>query len=143
MSIQWRDQLSIDGSVIDSDHKMLIEIINKYEDAINCNIASKVIKDLLRSLYDYSMAHFKREEEFHVAVQYPFAATHKNEHRNLMRKLGEIIELYQDHIGTPDALKTSYEVARLLKDWLLNHIIGSDLRIRPYVDNMKKYERAN
>ena len=31
MSLVWRDQLSVGNNVIDSDHKYLIEIINRVE----------------------------------------------------------------------------------------------------------------
>jgi len=34
MALVWRDQLSVGNNVIDSDHKHLIEIINKVEQSL-------------------------------------------------------------------------------------------------------------
>jgi len=35
MSLYWRDQLSVGNDLIDSDHKYLIEIINRAEASLN------------------------------------------------------------------------------------------------------------
>ena len=141
MSIQWREKLSVDASFIDNEHKKLIMLVNMFEAAVERKEGAGAVDKILRSLYDYTKEHFQHEEDFQNKVSYPFAAAHKNEHRCLMRRLGEIISLYQERADGQNQNEVLKEVMSLLKDWLIQHIIGSDLKMKPYVENVRKYER--
>jgi len=69
MSLYWRDQLSVGNDLIDSDHKYLIEIINRAEASLNAK-SRRELAQALDSLDQYSRVHFAREEKIADAAGY-------------------------------------------------------------------------
>jgi len=73
-------------------------------------------------------------------IDFPFYDSHKREHEELIEKLSQII----------DELKMSQEssyntVARhtavLLREWLVDHVLHSDLRMKVFVDALRDQGR--
>jgi hemerythrin len=133
--------MSVDDSVIDDDHKVLIDLVNAIEGAVNKKLTVAALDRSLMLLKHYALEHFKREEALQRAVHYPFYQAHACEHRDLVKRLEAIIA----HRG---AAQSGYEitvVAReildLLKEWLIEHILHTDLRMRPYVAQMRPYRQ--
>jgi len=141
MTIQWRQEMAIDDSVIDEDHKLLIEIVNTFEVALSRKLAPETIDQGLKLLKHYALEHFKREEELQRAVQYPFFEAHSREHRDLVKKLGAIIAHRTAAHSKIDMADVAKEILDLLKEWLVCHILQTDLRMRPYVAQMKPYRQ--
>ena len=137
MTILWRREMAVDGSVIDEDHKLLIEFINSFELTLTRKPGPGDIERSLRVLKDYAAEHFGREEELQRVSQYPFYDAHAREHRDLIKKLDGIIDHHKMAASRSDVSTVTNELIGLLKDWLVHHIIQSDLRMRPYVEKMK------
>jgi len=137
MSIEWREELSIDKGPIDDDHKHLVMIINKYEAAANQQrVDFDLILRLLRELRDYTEEHFAREEELQVRALYPFHDAHKHEHADLVRKFDEMVIRFKEvrqGAGGPAFVR---DLGKFLRQWLIDHIINSDRRMIPYVKRM-------
>ena len=142
MSIQWRKEMAVDESVIDEDHKLLIEIVNSFEAAISRKLAPETIDQGLKLLKHYTVEHFRREEELQRAAQYPFFDAHAREHRDVIKKLDNIVAHRRAAATRADISDVAKEIINLLKDWLVNHIIQSDLRMRPYVAQMKNLRQT-
>ena len=142
MSIQWRKEMAVDESVIDEDHKLLIEIVNSFEAAISRKLAPETIDQGLKLLKHYTVEHFRREEELQRAAQYPFFDAHAREHRDVIKKLDNIVAHRRAAATRADISDVAKEIINLLKDWLVNHIIQSDLRMRPYVAQMKNHRQT-
>ena len=141
MGIQCRQDMAIDESVIDEDHKLLIEIVNTFEVALTRKLAPQTVDHGLKLLRHYALEHFRREEELQRAVQYPFAEAHAREHRDLVKKLGAIIAHRTAAASKVDIAEVATEILDLLKEWLVCHILQTDLRMRPYVAEMKPYRQ--
>ena len=137
MPIQWRKEMAVDEAIIDEDHRFLIDIVNKFEAAISRRCDKCTIDVGLKSLKHYSLEHFKREEDLQRAAQYTFYDAHSHEHRDLIKKLDGIIVRYHSASTGTDVEFVSKELSELLRDWLVKHIIQSDLRMRPFVTKMK------
>ena len=142
MSIQWRKEMAVDDSVIDEDHKLLIEIVNTFEAAISRKLAPETIDQGLKLLKHYTVEHFRREEELQRAAQYPFFVAHAHEHRDVIKKLDAIAAHRQSAATKADIAVVAKEVIDLLKDWLVHHIIQSDMRMRPYVAEMMIHRQS-
>ncbi|MEI6557347.1 MAG: bacteriohemerythrin [Rhodospirillaceae bacterium] len=142
MTIQWRKEMAVDDSVIDEDHKLLIEIVNTFEAAINRKLAADTIDQGLKLLKHYTVEHFRREEELQRSAQYPFFEAHAREHRDVIKKLDGIIAHRRTAANRADISVVAREIIDLLKDWLVHHIIQSDLRMRPYVAQMKAHRQT-
>jgi hemerythrin len=137
--IEWRDKMSIDdGGVIDQDHKHLIEIINRFERMAADGLDRGEATEILYALKFYTETHFGREEQLQNLINFPEAADHHQEHQELIKALDDVIVHLQqsDDAVLPDVHR---ETANLLHDWLIGHILHSDLKMRVYVGHMKKF----
>jgi hemerythrin len=161
MSIQWRDEMAIDQGVIDQDHRALISIINAFCEARVDRDELPRLERIIAKLEHYAAAHFGREEALQRIVQYAYLDAHHHEHADLIRQLETVRrDLLRLHGGgalpqtseTPSSsdveptheeiVRAHAEVAELLHHWLVDHIIKSDLRMKPYTAKMATHARA-
>ena len=127
--IQWRESLSVGNEMIDNDHKKIFDIIN------DCQYAFE-IRDLralqysFERLYKYADEHFDREINLQRAIHYPLFRPHMDEHDALRRRLTHIRD---QAMACGPRRQIREEISDLLRDWLLDHIIKEDLKMRPYL----------
>ncbi len=126
--ITWGSEFSVGINSIDEQHKKLVGYVNELNDAMAQGKGKDVLEKILGSLVDYTKTHFAHEERLFKAHAYPEGSTHKAKHDELTKK---VIQFQKDlHDG-----KTvmSVEIMAFLKDWLLNHIKGTDMKYSPYL----------
>lgn len=128
MALEWREQLSVGNDLLDSDHKYLIEIINRAENGLRKRSLSEV-SDALDRLFRYSIMHFSREEKIAVAVGYSHAAHLHESHEGLLRGLDKVRQAVGDE--WTDASVEGF--GTFLRDWLINHVIKEDMLMRPFL----------
>jgi hemerythrin len=162
MSIQWREEMAIDHGPIDQDHRTLIAIINEFCDTAPTAATVSRLQAILDKLSRYTAVHFRREEGLQTEAEYPYADAQHHEHMELIRRLATIREQLAKLTGAPDdstgvsradqptATSTPNkpvgdiaavhaDVEAFVHDWLIDHIIRSDLRMKPYVAKMAQY----
>lgn len=139
MSIAWRDAMCVGEPMVDEDHKHLIDLINAFELAISGGgkIDHKKIARVLLGLVEYTGEHFAREEELQRAIRYPYHESHCRSHRDVLKKLSDIVTEYSLTPAGPKRERMVRDLAGFLKEWLVDHIIQSDLRMKPYVLQMR------
>jgi len=136
MSIAWREAMCVGDSTIDGDHKHLVDMINEFESAISGHIDHRKVAHVLLGLVEYTGQHFAREEEIQLKIRYPFSESHRRQHRDVLKKLSVVLAEYTaSHGEIRDTMIRS--MTDFLKEWLVDHIIESDLRMRPYVLKMQ------
>jgi len=133
MTVQWREAMSVGDPVIDADHKHLVDMINEFESAVAGAINHKQIAHVLLGLVDYTGAHFKREEEIQVEVRYPYYDSHRHSHRDVLKKLTSIVQVYIQAKGL-ERDRLIRDLGAFLREWLVDHIIQSDLRMKPFIE---------
>jgi hemerythrin len=138
--IRWRPAMAVDSGIIDDDHRHLIDIINSfsYHRARGRPALPQAI-DCLNSLKFYAETHFAREERLQCLVNYPDHRHQHDQHRELMTALHAMIWRAERTLTESDASGIVEDLGTLLRRWLLNHIIGSDLRMKPYAKAMNRY----
>ncbi|MBC8552081.1 MAG: hemerythrin family protein [Candidatus Brocadiales bacterium] len=119
--IKWNDKYSAGISIIDEEHKKLIEIINKAITASRHKDNSTEIMGILREMSDFAQTHFATEETYMLECGYPDYEHHKKEHQDF---LIETIA-FLDDAAKGDSL-LAYEVLEHLKVWFVSHIQGTD-----------------
>jgi hemerythrin len=137
--VRWRPSMAIDGGLIDEDHRHLIDIVNRYDDALargGSGLADAA--DILQALKFYADTHLEREEWLQRLVGFPGRQAHHDGHRELMARLDGIM------IRTVSATaSSSAEVVRdlrqLLRGWLLQHILTEDLPMKRYGPLMQRH----
>jgi len=118
---EWREEYSVNVDEIDQQHKKLIQMINDLHTAMKEKKAKDVIEDVLKRMESYVEEHFNTEEKYFDKFDYPEAEEHIQEHDQFVEKVEEFIEDYMD-----GKMMLSMKLINFLKDWLTNHIKGTD-----------------
>lgn len=139
MPITWRDEMSIDGGVIDNDHKSLIGLINDVEYIQAGPGLPKQVTVILTRLAAYAQAHFEREERLQSAVGYPLRDPHHFRHMALMHELDAMHAEWQIARAPKDMVAFHVRLCDFLRHWLMSHVIKDDLPMRPYVAEMRRH----
>jgi hemerythrin len=130
--IKWLDTFSVGVEEIDIQHKKLIEIINELIDHRDVNSDSEVISETLNKMTDYIKYHFSYEEEYLKEINYPELVIHELEHLDFIEKTTNFC------IGTLNVEKNiSEDILQFLKDWLINHILKSDMKYKEYKETLQ------
>lgn len=125
----WSKDYSVGIRLIDNDHKALVEAINNLHEAIQMDDPDREVDVALSFLARYVREHFQREEQLMADYGYPDLLPHKATHRKLARTVHAIRKVHAQHPGQFDYDK----LMGFLRDWLLHHIVGSDMKYVPYL----------
>jgi hemerythrin len=130
--IGWGKRYLLNYKIIDEQHKSLISNINKLFDLLSGNSSDVMILRIGRDLADYSIEHFKTEEDLMALYNYPEASEHINSHNNLRNKIKKIIV----HIKNGNMEFISVSLLKFLLDWLQDHILVEDKKLAEYLNNL-------
>jgi hemerythrin len=128
MGLQWRDQLSVGNDLIDSDHKYLIDIINKVEVSMKANNRVELMA-ALEELEHYGSTHFEREELVAKAVGYPNVDQLHDSHVKLIVSLSKV----KNELGDNWTDEAQVQFTTFLRDWLIQHVIKEDIPMKPWM----------
>ncbi len=119
--MNWKDDYSVNVGMIDQQHKKLISLLNDLYDGLREQKGKDVVGKVLGDLVSYTEAHFTSEERLMKTHGYPAYLQHKVEHDALTSK---VVAFQKDF----NAGRTSVpvELLHFLRDWLSNHILGTD-----------------
>lgn len=137
MAIEWREAMSVGILQLDDDHKALLRSINLFASVAGKSGRDKEVEAILKSLFVYTKEHFSREEKAMFAARYPYLEAHKREHVLLVQQVTDLFGRYITEDRADRRQTLSGEIAEFLRDWLIGHIMGSDMRYKPYVKNMR------
>ena len=119
--MKWSDNLSVQVKEIDQQHQKLIELINNLHEAMLQKQTKQVISKILDELAAYTVYHFQNEERYMEKFNYSGLLSHKIEHESFVNKVEEFQKNYE-----AGKLGLSMEIMAFLKDWVSNHIMGTD-----------------
>lgn len=128
----WNASLSVGHPLLDSDHRILIDLLTQLFDATETGQAHAVVDSVLSVLTEYTEHHFRREEGLLAEAGYPHLDEHRDEHRSFEHRLRELTE--RRRAGERGVLNE--QVADLLKKWLTEHIQVSDNSYRPWMERV-------
>ncbi|MBN1302252.1 MAG: hemerythrin family protein [Melioribacteraceae bacterium] len=126
--IKWKSTYSIGIKVIDDQHKKLIEILNDLFEAHKLGTRKELITSALEKHTDYLLYHFKTEEDILRENNCPGLEEHIEEH-NIFRS--QISNFLSD--TKKGNLLLSIKTIDYLKDWTINHILGTDKEYGEYL----------
>ena len=128
--LSWSDSLAIGIEEIDRHHQELIDIRNKLVDCCKLDNAphSETFHNILADLFEYSRTHFCAEEALMQSIDYPDLASHQDEHHQFIE---HIVDL---SIATRKDPRVHDKALDVLTDWLVTHLLQTDLRIRNHID---------
>lgn len=126
---EWKDIYSVNIKTVDDQHQMLVASLNELFEAMRSREANAVISGILKGLIDYVGVHFSYEESLMQKHNYPGYAQHKKEHEAFVAKVSDFVEKQK-----AGKLMLSMEVMNFLKQWLKDHIMGSDKKYSPFLN---------
>lgn len=119
--LNWNESLSVKINSIDDQHKKLIELINRFYEQVSHRTNDENISILIKGMKEYTQMHFDYEERYMQQFSYPDYTAHKREHDLFIAKVADVEEKF-----SKGKVILSFEITSFLKDWIKNHIQGSD-----------------
>ncbi|HOV91014.1 MAG TPA: bacteriohemerythrin [Syntrophorhabdaceae bacterium] len=125
--IEWDNSLNVNIAEIDKQHQKLVSMINELNEAMIKRQGKDIVGKIIEGLVSYAGTHFATEEKYFDMYRYPGALSHKKEHADFVKRVGEFQEGFKN-----GNLALTIEVMRFLKDWLTKHIMGTDKKYGPF-----------
>lgn len=132
--IVWSDDMSVGCKALDDDHKVLIQALNDFIDAVDNDEGVFVTDGIFSVLADYTDYHFTREEMIMEACGYTDIVSHKNTHAALKEQLMDSRTRYMHN---PNA-ELEDHVRKFLTHWLQDHILVKDMKYRQDLEKCGK-----
>lgn len=106
---------------MDTQHKKLIDLINKLYNVIRKNESIGIVDDVLKEMIKYGEIHLKNEEDLLKDNNYPDITNHIAQHQYYLEKLDAIMT---ESIREKElAAKDTYA---FLREWWMTHIVAED-----------------
>ncbi len=128
--IKWYDKYSENISLIDVQHKNLIEIINKAGMVEKSSNSPKDVLKILDEMTEFALKHFETEEHYMDKFHFSGYRSHKNLHIDFIKTIID----YKNRAVNGDFQIASKTLEYLVK-WYVNHIQVTD---KEYIDFFKK-----
>jgi hemerythrin len=125
----WEDSFSVNIGVIDMQHKKLVSMVNDLHQAMMEGSGKDKLGSILSNLVGYTRGHFTTEERLMRTHAYPDFLAHKSEHDHLTEKVMDLQRGFRSN-----EVGLTIEVMEFLKDWLRDHILGSDKKYSPFLN---------
>lgn len=125
--LEWTSDLNTGIGLIDDQHKVLVDYINRMHDA-NLQGEKKVVGEVLQGLIDYTVKHFSEEEEMMRKAGYELVDLHAQIHTKFVDKIAQFQSQFRN------GQEVMGELLALLERWLFMHIRVND---GGYVSTMK------
>ncbi|MHC4222495.1 MAG: bacteriohemerythrin [Planctomycetota bacterium] len=127
--IEWDPSFSVGVKLLDTQHKQIIEMVNRLISDADTTVRSETVSELLTRLTKYANEHFQTEERLLREHGYPDLARHEERHKAFRK---QVVDLCQDAMAHVDSVPE--ELLRFLKDWWTEHILKSDLECRSFFE---------
>lgn len=134
--IQWDSQYEMGIGIIDEQHKELVRITGQLSDLLTNAVQGEDIYDemveIIGALTEYTVYHFKYEEELFEQFDYEYKESHIAEHNKL------IAEIQSLDLRAVDEDQVTYgkKILKFLITWVFKHISGSDFLYRElFIEN--------
>lgn len=123
--ISWSDAFLIGIEELDFEHRRLIEDINELHRELLARADVARIGDTLSRILSRMQAHFALEEHVMLSHKYPHYAEHKAEHERLLDDYTDLMTKCERDRALPERDK----VERVLRDWIVDHIVTTDRKM--------------
>ena len=119
----WNDNLSVSIPLIDEQHKMLLQHLADFSEAVAAHHGASEIAGTLDFLVDYMDFHFKTEEKHMRANDYPGLEPHLERHGEFTRTLDGLAEDFKEEGATASLAEA---VNTMLINLFIKHIEAVD-----------------
>ncbi len=118
-AMKWDRNLNVDVEIIDDQHKILFDLANDLNNALNMGMSKQVIDTLFAVIMSYAFKHFETEENL-IREESSFS-THCYFHYQLLKQLHEYSVDFRNNRAV------EVDPGEFLENWLLKHIKECDI----------------
>lgn len=121
----WKENYETGVEVFDDQHKKLFDIANRLykllEEDVYVDKYNKIL-EIIEELKNYTVYHFKEEEEYMYKIGYKKFFSHKVQHDDFINQFSKI------NLERIDKGQDSYirETLEFIYNWIVNHILKTD-----------------
>jgi len=127
--VKWTEKYSTGNALVDAYHHIFFQMVEEFSATLTDENAPPM-QERIAFLVDYTFMHFDSEESMMEKAGYPDLEAHCETHQRFKEKVKAIQLEYQTH---PETMKAE-EVLSLVQDWFAHHILGEDMRYKPWVE---------
>ncbi|THB71370.1 MAG: hypothetical protein D6E12_01355 [Desulfovibrio sp.] len=127
MPVSWTEDLSVNNTTLNAQHKKLLNMLNELETAILLNQGDVRYHEIITKMSNYAKEHFQTEEALLTEHAFPDVEEHISEHDEFVANLMILMFEPEAEDNTPE------NVLAFLKEWLVNHIMGTDKQYAAYL----------
>ncbi|MBM3299262.1 MAG: hemerythrin family protein [Deltaproteobacteria bacterium] len=128
--ISWSHDLTVHVDKIDLQHRELIRRFNDLGEAVWDGKGKEAIGMTLRFLADYTVEHFRAEEDLMEVYSYPMYLQHKKVHDDFVAEVAAFIKDFESK-EVDSAL--IIQVLGKLGDWTRQHIRVMDKEVGEFI----------
>jgi hemerythrin-like metal-binding protein len=129
----WNEEFATGSPLVDTQHRLLIEKINLFEQLLNGPPPSKAAIDgLIEFLGSYVTTHFNFEECCMAQHHCPVQEQNKAAHAAFLAVFGKFKERYLAEGPKPELLRSLQSAAA---EWIKNHILTVDIKLKACINN--------
>ena len=136
MYAEYNDSLITGNDMIDTQHRELVDRMNKLIESCDENNSKSVAIKTLDFLSDYMNFHFSAEEHLQKEIAYPEYDRHKAEHTLFKRTINELEQLLEDEDGLSGEFTS--RVQEQVVEWFYSHVKHFDKPFAAYAFTREK-----
>ena len=126
--IIWNDSLITGIDMIDAQHKILINKVNKLQSCIQNENSFDNLSILLDELLEYTIYHFEMEEELFNNSKYSEKDFHLKEHAAFSNYIKGFLD-----VKNRDNILEAKNLLKYLNNWIVYHIKEVDMKYVPFL----------
>lgn len=132
-TVVWDNSYSVGFTAIDDQHKELVKMINELFESSEKGAAAadQAFFKTIKKAVEYARNHFSDEVKYMVQAEYPNVTEHRRLHDDFMTSV--LTAMHEFEAGKTAPI----ELAKFLKNWLLNHIAKADKQYMPFLEKLK------
>lgn len=125
----WEDSFSVGVKEIDEQHRKLVEMLDDFYQGLAAHQPDGALAQLLERMARYTQYHFALEERLMALHGYPGLDQQRAQHEQFVQRT---FDMAQRHAN--GRLVLSLEATGFLRNWLKDHICGSDKALGRYLN---------
>ena len=110
---------------IDAEHREIFLLVRSVIESTKGNLGASV-GDAIEFLANYTLNHFKTEENIMELSDYPHYEAHKKQHDDFVI---EVVDLRTRVIHETDRKAASTDIKNVIEEWIDTHILTSDMQL--------------
>lgn len=122
MKLEWDKKFESGDEVVDTQHKILFQVLGRIQTAILQNKECEEVPSLLNFFQRYVIEHFECEERLMASCNYPGLATHHATHESIKKIVANMF--LPEKLNTPSAIN---QASVAIAEMFVQHITQDDL----------------